>query len=373
METLRECSRTKTSSQVYGRFFLLLSSLFFASLFSIYQVSNNSTFLQFFYAFLSALTFSCSLMAIDLYLKKNMPLRILNTLTLGIFFGLALGSACVNIFHTFFPLLRTPLLDSSISMIELGCYLTCLYIALQATFRYEKQLCFSIPFIRFSSEVKKQRAIILDASVLTDSRIIDLVSSGILDGHLLLPRCIIEEMQEGQYASHLEEQTLSKKVLETIRKLETFPSLALEIIHDEVPEIKELFSKILHLASRYNAHVLVSEISEVKKSLAKDVRCINIGTIAKALKPLAENGKTLVVKVQRYGKEERQGVGYLLDGTMVVINGGSEYLGKEIKVKIISSNTTSSGRMIFCNTIDVEEEEEAFAEKTAKDYFALRT
>ncbi|CCB91023.1 hypothetical protein WCH_AR05120 [Waddlia chondrophila 2032/99] len=124
--------------------------------------------------------------------------------------------------------------------------------------------------------------------------------------------------------------------------------------------------------------MLTAEANQIEQSSVEGIRIINMHNLAKALKPLTQTGEFISIKVQRYGKEARQGVGYLEDGTMVVINGGAEFIGEMIKAQVLSVKHTSSGRMIFCNAF---EDEEGYAEErmaipdkddsSAKKYFAL--
>jgi uncharacterized protein YacL len=106
-----------------------------------------------------------------------------------------------------------------------------------------------------------------------------------------------------------------------------------------------------------DADLLTADISRIEQASIEGVRIINIHTLSNALKPLTHSGETLTIKVQRYGKEPRQGVGYLEDGTMVVINGGADFIGETIKTHVLSVKHTSSGRMIFCNALEDEEDD----------------
>ncbi len=111
-------------------------------------------------------------------------------------------------------------------------------------------------------------------------------------------------------------------------------------------------TKLLHLARLLDASIITADLNKIQQSSAEGVRIINIHGLSNALKPITQNGELLNIKIQRYGKEPRQGVGYLDDGTMVVVNGGAEYIGDTIKAQVLSVKHTSSGRMIFCNTTE---------------------
>ena len=122
-----------------------------------------------------------------------------------------------------------------------------------------------------------------------------------------------------------------------------------------------------------DANVLTLDISQIRRAEVEDIVIIKLQALCCALKPLTQSGETINIKIQRYGKEARQGVGYLEDGTMVVVNGGAEYIGESVKAQVLSVKHTSSGRMIFCNAIDDEVEEEyanVGNERQPNDYFA---
>ena len=141
-------------------------------------------------------------------------------------------------------------------------------------------------------------------------------------------------------------------------------------------EFKDPISKLVHLARIIEANIITTDINRIQQSMIEGVRVINLHSLSNALKPLTQSGEFLTIKIQRYGKEARQGVGYLDDGTMVVVNGGADYIGEVIKTQVLSVKHTSSGRIIFCNAYE-EASGEEFAhtghnlDDPNKTYFAL--
>jgi uncharacterized protein YacL len=114
--------------------------------------------------------------------------------------------------------------------------------------------------------------------------------------------------------------------------------------------VKDPMTKLIRLARFLDANIITSDINRIQQSSHEGVSIINIHMLSNALKPITQTGEFINIKIQRYGKEPRQGVGYLEDGTMVVVNGGAEYIGETIKAQVLSVKHTTSGRMIFCNT-----------------------
>lgn len=308
---------------------------------------------------------------------KKLSLKILNTTTLGIFFGYILGQAVVLLLNGLLDLGAIVLAPAVLPGIKAAIVLFCVYFGTILTFRATEDIYISIPFIKLKPSAQKKRDLIVDHSILSDTRMIDLAASGLLDNQLVIPRFIeneICELAESQNESH---RSKARRSQEVIRKLEALPHLELRFSESDFADVKDVQEKLVRLARQTEANILTADMSQVEQSSIEGIRVINIHSLAKALKPLTQSGEYIVIKVQRYGKEARQGVGYLDDGTMVVINGGADYIGEVIKGQVLSVKHTSSGRMIFCNAI--EESEELLSQEhqgiptgsTAKNYFTL--
>lgn len=218
-------------------------------------------------------------------------------------------------------------------------------------FKSGEKLQATIPFVRLKTQEPVFRSILLDSSSLQDPRIYDIASTGIFDKRLAIPRFIADEANTSVPLEEGHVKSKPRKVGEVIRKLEELTHLDLRMIDDDGTHNKDPLQRLLHLAEKTGADILTSERYRLQPATAEAVRIINIHTLASALRPLMQAGETLTIKVQRYGKEIKQGVGYLEDGTMVVINGGGDYLGETIKAQVLSIKHTSSGRMIFCNAL----------------------
>jgi uncharacterized protein YacL len=288
-------------------------------------------------------------------LIKRSNLRQLNTWTLGLLFGALFGYTLSFILSQGLSLAgleANPILPIVTTIV----YLTTLYLGVTLTLQSESELHLAIPFVKLEQKVQKKRDVLLDLSILQDPRIIDLASSGLLDQLVILPRFLVRELQEA--AEGMEEGTTYKarRTLDVISKLEALPNLKLRYTDADFGE-KDATSKMIRLARMIDSDLLTADISRIEQASIEGVRIINIHTLSNALKPLTHSGETLTIKVQRYGKEPRQGVGYLDDGTMVVINGGADFIGETIKTHVLSVKHTSSGRMIFCNALEDEEEE----------------
>lgn len=284
-------------------------------------------------------------------LFKRFNLKTFNTAILGLFCGYLLAE---SIFLVLNGILGTQLATLSLMPLRFFIFLLCAYSGMVMALRSSEELHVIIPFVQFKQTSNKKKDILVDTSILTDARIIDLASSGLLDHHLIFPRFALKDLYTLSETGDEATKAKARRSLEVIKKLESLPMLDLRYIDTDFPEIKDPMTKLVRLARFLDTNIITSDINRIQQASIEGVRIINIHVLSNALKPITQNGEFLNIKIQRYGKEPRQGVGYLDDGTMVVVNGGAEFIGETIKVQVLSVKHTTSGRMIFCNTCDGE-------------------
>lgn len=293
--------------------------------------------------------FGLALVNIEKWLG-SIDFRTFNTILLGLFVGYLLGWGLTRVLDAAIgPHLFG---EAATRLVHLLLYLVAIYLGIAAVIRTTDEFYVSIPFIRLQPTSTHRKDILLDASALADPRIIDLAGSGLLDQQLLLPRFILKELLEAVDSPEEITRNKARRTLEVVRKLETLASVGLRYLDTDFPEIKEPLSKMVRMARFCDANVLTADIARVQQMAIEGVKFINIHTLSNALKPLMQTAEVLEIKIQRYGKEARQGVGYLDDGTMVVVNGGGDFIGETIKAQVLSVKHTTSGRMIFCNALE---------------------
>lgn len=304
------------------------------------------------------LAFGALLMFFDRIFRK-FTLRSFNIAIIGLFIGYLMGQALVLLFDAIldFSSISFTLEPVTLEIVKLALFLFGTYLGSIMTLRAADELYISIPFVKFAPTAQKKRDLLVDASVLSDARIIDVCSTGILDKHLIIPRFIIKELYAQTEMGDENEKTKARRSLEVIKKMEELEGLGLRFNDTDFPEVKDTTSKLIRLSRLLDANMLTADISRVQMASIEGVQIINLHSLSNALKPLMETGEMIKIKVQRYGKEPRQGVGYLDDGTMVVINGGGSFIGEVIDAQVLSVKHTSSGRMIFCNALDADLEE----------------
>lgn len=285
----------------------------------------------------------------DLLFKRS-NLRSLNIALIGLLFGYLLALAVMLIFNAAIDISRASIAPETASLIKMGVFLFCAYVGMTLTARASEDFSLAIPFIKLKATSPKKKDLLTDWTILMDARILDLASSGLLDDHLIIPRFVLRELYLMLESGDETIKSKARRCLDVFKKLESITTLDLRYSDTDFPEIKDGTLKLVQLSRLLDANIITADITRFGNYAIDGVRIVNIHMLSNALKPIT--GEQINIKIQRYGKEPRQGVGYLEDGTMVVVNGGAEFIGDTIKAQVLSVKHTSSGRMIFCNAAD---------------------
>jgi uncharacterized protein YacL len=224
------------------------------------------------------------------------------------------------------------------------CYL-CISLLMQT----KNDFRFIIPYVEFAKEVKGSKPCILDTSVVIDGRIADVVETRIIDSQLVMPKFVISELQGIADSSDRLRRSRGRRGLDILNRLRTDPSIDLLIYDRELPEFvgQPVDLKLVALAKHLKGKLVTNDYNLNKVAQLQDVDVINLNDVANALKPVFLPGEHVEVRVIKPGEEAGQGVGYLEDGTMVVIEGGREYINKQVLISVTSVLQTSAGRMVF--------------------------
>jgi uncharacterized protein YacL len=206
------------------------------------------------------------------------------------------------------------------------------------------------------SESTGIRKLIPDQSALEDGRIIDLARTGLFDGQIIVPTFLPAELRVLAESNDETTRTKARRALEVLRKLESMPRVGLQSKDLPIPDSGELHGKILQCAKTLHASLLTNEMPSCRSDADQDMY-LAVDTIASALRPPIPKGEVLSIKIQRLGKEPKQGIGYLEDGTMVIVNGGGDYLGRSVRTQVLSQKYSSSGKIIFCNVREEDGDE----------------
>ncbi len=188
---------------------------------------------------------------------------------------------------------------------------------------------------------------LLDTSVIIDGRIADIVQTGFLDGVLIIPSFVLEELQHIADSSDVLKRNRGRRGLDILNRVQKELKVKVQVLEIDFEELSEVDSKLVKLAKQLNGKVVTNDFNLNKVCELQGVDVLNINDLANAVKPVVLPGEEIMVQVIKDGKEYGQGIGYLDDGTMIVIEGGREFIGHRLDVLVTSVLQTSAGRMIF--------------------------
>jgi uncharacterized protein YacL len=192
-----------------------------------------------------------------------------------------------------------------------------------------------------------ERNLLLDTSVLIDGRIVDIARTGFIGGSLLAPRFVISELHRVADSSDPQRRSRGRRGLTKLNELQREPSVPFKIIEDDVEDVDEVDDKLIALAIRMNAPILTIDYPMNQVAKAQGVTVLNINSLANAVRSVYIPGESFTIRVIQEGKEPNQGVGYLEDGTMVIIEDGKQYMDRTIYVMVTKLINKDTGRIIF--------------------------
>ncbi|WP_026326654.1 PIN/TRAM domain-containing protein [Paenibacillus ginsengihumi] len=294
--------------------------------------------------------YACSAWAIDAGLRliregeervARVPVTDLLSGTLGMAVGLLLATLLLNPFER--AGLSPPLLH--VLLVALFAYAG---YRLGRTKREELPAALGARAGKAEKEVKGfEEHKILDTSVIIDGRIADICKTGFIEGTLVIPEFVLEELQHIADSSDLLKRNRGRRGLDILNKIQKELDVKVLIYEGDFDEISEVDSKLVKLAKVLGGKVITNDFNLNKVCELQGVSVLNINDLANAVKPVVLPGEEIVVQVIKDGKEHGQGVAYLDDGTMIVVEGGRDFIGTTLDVLVTSVLQTSAGRMIF--------------------------
>ncbi len=188
---------------------------------------------------------------------------------------------------------------------------------------------------------------VLDTSVLIDGRIADIAESGFLDGRLIVPEFVLHELQLVADSADSAKRNRGRRGLDVVQKLQSISSLQLEVSGEDFPGVREVDLKLIEFGKLHSAKIVTNDFNLNKLAQVQGVKVLNINELANSLKPIVLPGETMRVFISKEGKEYNQGVAYLDDGTMVVVDNARRLISKTIDITVTSVLQTTAGKMIF--------------------------
>ena len=201
---------------------------------------------------------------------------------------------------------------------------------------------------------------ILDTSVIIDGRIADISDTGFLQGNLIVPRFVLDELQYIADSSDSMKRSRGRRGLDILNRMQRSVGVNIEISDQDFPKLKGVDAKLVALAKKINAKIVTNDFNLNKVAELQGIMILNVNELANALKPVVLPGETMTVKIIKEGKETGQGVAYLDDGTMIVVDNAQKHQGSNVEVLVTSVLQTTAGRMIFSELKGVAPEKKAY-------------
>ncbi|QDU33480.1 putative PIN and TRAM-domain containing protein precursor [Poriferisphaera corsica] len=234
--------------------------------------------------------------------------------------------------------------------------LVCVYLGISLVLQTKDDFRFVIPYVEFTKQIRGQKPIVVDSSVIIDGRILDIIETKIVQGTLVVPKFILNELQTIADSHDKLKRARGRRGLDVLKKMQNSQTIEVHI-EDRDIEGRTVDQKLLALTADMQGRVMTNDFNLNKVAQLRGVEVININDLSKAMRPVVLPGEKLHVKIAKQGEGQEQGVGYLDDGTMVVVESGKNHVGEECNVIVTSTLQTSAGRMIFSRFATVDDEE----------------
>ncbi len=334
--------------------FIMVASALGVSLIKEALVPADSPFLSW-AAPVGMISLALAVIGIDVVIRRK-QLDAISAVYFGLIIGLFLSYVLGLALNPLFPAeseLSSPAMIAYYAKLERAVQLilasVLCYICISLLMQTRNDFRFLIPYVEFSKEVKGRRPYILDTSVIIDGRIADVIDARVFDNQLVIPRFVIAELQSIADSSDRMRRSRGRRGLDILNRLQNTTEVDITIFDRDLPEFtgQPVDLRLVLLAKHLDGKLITNDYSLNKVSRLHGVGVINLNDLGNALKPVFLPGETITVLVVKPGEESGQGVAYLEDGTMVVIEAGRDHINTEIQVAVTSVLQTSAGRMVF--------------------------
>lgn len=277
-------------------------------------------------------------------LLKGLSLRAFSSATLGLLLGLLFANLLMasDVLHY-----QSPTTQWSIRLIA---YCSFAYLGMMLAMRSSRdEFSLIIPYIRFARETTQREPIVVDTNVIIDGRIADLCATGFLSRSLIVPRFVLGELQTLADSRDSIKRDRGRRGLEILNQLQSSREIELTI-HDTTGDADgdlTIDARLVRTAKLLQARLLTNDTALCQVARLQQVPVLNLADLARALRPTVAAGEELEISLIKEGRDEHQAVGYLQDGTMIVVNHARPYLGKSVRVVVSSALQTGAGRLIF--------------------------
>lgn len=285
------------------------------------------------------------IIVIELFMRRA-SVSGLSAAVFGLIFGLIMAVLLS------FALNMVPMTETLRSSLRVILMLIFCYLGMVVAMRGKDEFNLIIPYVRLSRQDMSTELIILDTSVIIDGRISDISQTKFVEGRFLIPRFVLKELQQIADSKDALKRNRGRRGLEILSKIQKNPHVDVRIHEEDFAELVDVDAKLIKLAKILNAKIFTNDFNLGKVAELQGIKILNINELANALKPIVLPGEMLEVKVIKEGKEYNQGIGYLDDGTMIVVENGKHLLGQTIRTSVTSVLQTTAGRMIFTKPLN---------------------
>jgi uncharacterized protein YacL len=299
-------------------------------------------------AFCGVILVGLAVLLLDV-LARNKQITTISAVYFGLLMGLLLG----NLFWMALePVANQYLVHNRelVQPVRFFLTLVCCYASISTLLQTKDEFRFIIPYVEFSKQVKGGRPLVLDTSVIIDGRIADICDTGVIDTKLIVPRFVLQELQSIADSSDKIKRNRGRRGLDVLKRMQSNPKVDLQMQEANLPALREAHKvdeRLVILAKSLGARVVTNDFNLNKIAQLQGVEVINLNELANALKLVALPGEALPIRIVKQGDQVGQGVGYLDDGTMVVVEQGRSAIGQDVTITVTSVLQTPAGRMIF--------------------------
>jgi uncharacterized protein YacL len=290
---------------------------------------------------ISGFVFAIAVILFETRLQRASLRRLIGA-AVGAILGI-LGAYLTSLIFT-----HTTMPESTRSFFSLAVFLVMTYIGLVLGANKGDMLNLQALGGLFGSERSMRHSVkLLDTSVIIDGRVADIAEALFLDGTIVIPQFVLHELQLVADSADPLKRQRGRRGLEVLQRIQKMPQLDVQIAEDDFAQIADVDLKLIELAKRYDAKVVTNDFNLNKIASLQGIEIMNVNQLANALKPVVLPGEVMRVFILREGKEYNQGVAYLDDGTMVVVDGARKMINKTIDINVTSVHQTTAGKMIF--------------------------
>ncbi len=303
-------------------------------------------------AFFVITAIALSILVVDILLPRK-RVEVISV----IYFGLLIGILLAHLLNLALGPMFSSLgregenIQAGITMLTL---LMLPYLCITFMMQTKDQFRFVIPYVEFQRELKGGRPMILDSSALIDGRIADIIETHVVDAQLIVPQYILQEIQDIADSHDKVRRTRGRRGLDILKKLQQDPKVEVKVVETDSGKGKSVDQRLIETCKSFNGRLVTNDLNLNKLAAIQGIQVINLNDVANALKPRFIPGEAVRIRVIKEGEGYNQGVGYLDDGTMVVVEAGSKEVGNDVDTVVTSVLQNSAGRMLFCRLADAK-------------------